>query len=186
MPDYKDSDSELIRSFPLLLLSLSLLTSMGSVGGCPYAVEKLAPAPAEVLKVTVTTRGLLAPRGPVAAIVRRQLRGPVADTTETAPVVPKARDPRINLDFLRLYALDRRARDNLLLVDTGKVSRYVLRFHYQHNVHNLSQRLLDKLWERVTLPPRRDPCPPRGKGQLPRAQSMRKGAVPARWVAVRC
>lgn len=181
--DYKDSDGELIHSVPSLLLSLTLATSTASLNGYFYVVEKLAPAPATVLKITVTSRGLLGRDGPVADIVRRQLRVPVAELSlEPAPVVAKARDPRINPDFLRQYALDRRARDNLLLMDVGKVPRYLRRFHYRYNVYRVSQLLTDKLWERVTLPPRGDPCPPRGVGQLPRTQSMRKGAVPPRWV----
>lgn len=185
-----DCDRSSARSSVLdLLLYLQALSAL--LFECPLTVDKLAPAPACVSIVTATTSGPVFSDGPSRAVCAfgaqlaeapRAMINSLFIDERRPEVAARCRDTRINLDFLRLYALDRRARDGALLVDAGKVAPPLKRFHRQHNIYLLSHLLRDKLWDRVVLPPRPDPCPQRGLAslRLP-AQLRRRGDTPARW-----
>lgn len=81
----------------------------------------------------------------------------------------KNRDQRINLQFLRIYAMDYNARVNSHTIpnvgDSSELNSMISRnpslkgFHHAHNLVRILTMSRDKLWNSVILPPRADPSP---------------------------
>ncbi|EGV62080.1 hypothetical protein PSN45_000795 [Yamadazyma tenuis] len=71
------------------------------------------------------------------------------------------RDDRINSSFLKLYAIDFQCRSTGLLPHSNHdpIRPDQTQFHAQHNMHKLSARSRDKLWQSIILAPRSDTTP---------------------------
>ena len=81
----------------------------------------------------------------------------------------KTRELRTNSRFLILYAFDMNARSNSMtlpnlpsqdeLYRIFKCHPNIKKFHYNHNIHRISNLSREKLWNNVILPPRQDDSP---------------------------